>query len=116
MISWWKNKKYLAYEGKNKGYIVRTLLSFVGDNYCLNTSGYTSSEDRRLLSSCRCEELIKNIEGIKLDLAIAEARIKANEATISEVGQEFHKRSNNSMNYQVKKPREEGSTERQIAL
>ena len=68
------------------------------------------------MCSCRCDELLTNTEEIKLDLAIAEARIEANEAAISEIRQKFHERSNNFKNHQVKKPREEDNTEEAYSI
>ena len=87
VISWWKNKKCLAVNGKKARGIVHTLLTFIDNSYNVNTTELVSGEDKKPTCPCRCGGVQTDIEGMKLDLVIAEARIKANEVMIPEIRQ-----------------------------
>ena len=68
----------MAINWEKSSLIVDALLKYIGENYNL-----INSEEEKHSSPCRCAELSTDIEGIKLDQAIAEARIKTNKVKIS---------------------------------
>ena len=105
VISWWKKKKCLAVNGKKARGIVHALLTFIDNNYNVNTTELVSGEYKKPTCPCRCGDVQTDIEGMKLGLVIAEARIKANEVMISEIRQnneviisEIHHEINESLN------------------
>ena len=61
LISWWKNKKFLAINGEKSSFLVDALLKYIGENYNL-----INNEEEKYSSPCRCGELSTDIEGIKL--------------------------------------------------
>ena len=102
-----ENKKYLTVNGEKASSIVHTLLTLIDENHSKNNVGNASSADKKHSCSCRCGELRTEIEGTKLDLVIAEARINeieemisvirlANEETIFEIRQEIKESLNRS--------------------
>ena len=101
LISWWKNEKFLAINWEKSSLIVDALLKYIGENYNL-----INSEEEKHSSPCRCAELSTDIEGIKLDQAIAEARIKTNKVKISEICREIRESSNNAKTFQNNKQEE----------
>ena len=71
VISWWKNKKCLAVNGKKARGIVHTLLTFIDNSYNVNTTELVSGEYKKPTCPCRCGGVQTDIEGMKLDLVIS---------------------------------------------
>ena len=87
-ISWRKNKKLLLLDGKDVNSIKRKL--------CLKICGGVGDSEEIMHEravvmnctscSCNCDELSTDVEGITLDLVIAERRIQSNKHNIKRVG------------------------------
>ena len=80
-IFWWKKKKYIQFEGANAAILNRKLMSVFTDENKSNTIINEPRNNRPQTvrhCTCTCNELSTDLEGLKLDIAIAEA--KQNEA------------------------------------
>lgn len=77
-ISWLKNKKFLTVQGNERSNMTCRLLKLI-DNYepeRLNMNAtYNTDGNSSCLYSCKCAELATDMEGVKLDLIILEAKM-----------------------------------------
>lgn len=103
-ITWWKNKKFLLFEGKEAENINQLLISLINcDNLTESTNETVVSNESTLIRkgnegkacSCKCSELSVDLEGVKLDMTIAESKlgneIQSNTRMIGSVNDELIK-------------------------
>ena len=73
-ICWWKNKKFSTVEGKRAGEVKRLLFSHIFGDLLETFSDAEQPESRH--KSCNCYEMSSDIEGVKLDVTILEAKLE----------------------------------------
>ena len=82
-ICWWKNKKFFTVEGKRAGEVKRLLFSHIFGDLLETFSDAEQPEPRH--KSCNCYETSSDIEGIKLDVTILEAKLEQHSNLISQM-------------------------------
>ena len=82
-IVWLIKKKVLQLEGANASSLKRKLISSIYDVNRKSESASNNRDKGEMLSrcechefACRCNELITELEGVKLDMTIAETRLE----------------------------------------
>ena len=97
-IHWWKNKKFLMVEGKQAKRINRLLYNLLAGDLLDDQRCVT---DRRH-DSCKCSEVSSDVEGVKLDIAILEAKFNQQSDLLSQLQKEVAKRGPSSVEKQSK--------------
>ena len=67
-IQWWKKKKFLAVDGPEASKVIRCLLNFIDSSFAEQCS------DNIEVSSDKCQCTAAEMEGVKLDIVILEAK------------------------------------------
>ena len=84
LITWWKNKKFLSLNGLDNN-----ILSKLKFDVCQKKDGCNSEAESSTINSgtaiesgpinsgeCRCQDLLTDMEGVKLEIVIAETNIQ----------------------------------------
>lgn len=88
VMHWWKNKTFLSIEGNQASETKRLLMAYICDSI-----GEATPAVENLSKSCNCAVLSTDMEGVKLDITILEAKLNQQSNVLSLLKENIEKRS-----------------------